>query len=193
MTRLGRGILFSCLCTVLPFIAWGAEEDSSPDIVKSMTAEQYRAAGLHKLNARELEALDTWLREYTTRSQQPLLNSTSVRTGDSEAANAPAADVPPGEKPPPAAVDDTFGFPYPPPVRAEEAEELHASVLPPFRGWNGKTVFRLDNGQVWRQRNAGQFTYSGDDTRVVISKNSWGFYELRLLGADRSVGVSRVK
>jgi len=195
MTRLGRGILFSCLCTVLPSIAWGAEEDSGPDILKAMTAEQYRAAGLHKLNARELEALDTWLREYTTRSQQPLLNSTSVRPGASasETANAPAADVAPGETPLPTAVDENFGFPYPPPYRAEEAEELHASVLPPFRGWSGKTVFRLDNGQVWRQRNAGQFTYSGDDTRVVISKNSWGFYELRLLEADRSVGVSRVK
>ena len=43
------------------------------------------------------------------------------------------------------------------------------------------------------QRSSGRHTYTGDDNRVVISKNAMGFYEMRLLDADRSVGVKRIK
>jgi len=92
-----------------------------------------------------------------------------------------------------AADDNYFGFPKPPVDSEENRPELHAKVLPPFRGWSGKTVFKLDNGQVWKQRSSGRHTYTGDDTRIVISQNRMGFYEMRLLAADRSVGVKRVK
>ena len=92
-----------------------------------------------------------------------------------------------------AADDKYFGLPAPPLEPEEDRAELHASVLPPFRGWNGKTVFKLDNGQVWKQRSSGRHTYTGTDTRVVISQNRMGFFEMRLLSVDRSVGVKRVR
>jgi hypothetical protein len=97
------------------------------------------------------------------------------------------------QQPIPAAQDKNFGFPEPPPEPGEDENVLHAKIVPPFRGWSGKTVFRLDNGQVWKQRHSGRHTYSGDDTRVIISKNRLGLYEMRLLDVDRAVGVRRVK
>ena len=91
-----------------------------------------------------------------------------------------------------AALDKNFGLPDPR-DEAKAAYQLHATVQEPFRGWSGKTVFYLDNGQVWKQRTSGRHTYSGDDNRVVISENRMGFFEMRLIAVDRAVGVKRLK
>ena len=197
MYRPGWKILLSCSCLAVAAGALAETGDSGPGILESMTAEQYRAAGLHKLTEEELEALDGWLRSHTSPTAPDSGSLSEVRpepvSPEAAVAATRSTGAASGTQTAPRAVDENFGFPAPPPDPEQKANELHASVLPPFRGWSGKTVFKLDNGQVWRQRNAGRFTYSGDDTRVVISKNSWGFYEMRLVEADRSVGVSRVK
>lgn len=91
-----------------------------------------------------------------------------------------------------AALEQNFGLPDPL-DEAEAAYQLRASVKEPFRGWSGKTVFYLDNGQVWKQRTSGRHTYTGDDNRVVISQNRMGFFEMRLIAVDRAVGVKRLK
>lgn len=78
----------------------------------------------------------------------------------------------------------------------QEAEASHvitANIKQPFNGWDGDTVFYLDNGQVWRQRLGGRVAYQGDDTAVEIKKNFMGFYKLHHLASGRSVGVSRVR
>lgn len=79
-------------------------------------------------------------------------------------------------------------------VRAAVPEfRVEASIVPPFTGWSGKTLFRLDNGQVWQQRIKGRYTFRGHDTRVVIYRNALGFYNLKLLSTGRSVGVEPVR
>lgn len=79
-------------------------------------------------------------------------------------------------------------------VKEVEAQHvIQANVKQPFTGWEGNTVFYLDNGQVWRQRLDGRVTYNGDDTAVEIKKNFFGFYKLHHLDSDRSVGVSRIQ
>ena len=70
---------------------------------------------------------------------------------------------------------------------------IEASIVPPFTGWTGQTLFRLDNGQVWRQRIKGRYMFKGDDTRVVITRNLLGYYNLTLLSSGRSVGVEPVR
>ena len=124
---------------------------------------------------------------------EPSASELSVTTSTTAQPPAAERDATTGAQPSKAADDKYFGLPRPPVDPEEDRAELHASVLPPFRGWKGKTVFKLDNGQVWKQRSSGRHTYTGDDTRVVISQNSMGFYEMRLLAADRSVGVKRIK
>lgn len=91
-----------------------------------------------------------------------------------------------------AALEKNFGLPDPI-DEAEAAYQLRANVQEPFRGWSGKTLFYLDNGQVWKQRTTGRHTYTGDDNRVVISQNQMGFFEMRLIAVDRAVGVKRLK
>ncbi|PLW70801.1 hypothetical protein [Pseudohalioglobus lutimaris] len=79
-------------------------------------------------------------------------------------------------------------------VKEVEAKHvIQANVKPPFKGWDGNTVFYLDNGQVWRQRLNGRVVYQGEDTAVEIKKNFLGFYKLYHVASGRSIGVSRVK
>jgi hypothetical protein len=79
-------------------------------------------------------------------------------------------------------------------VRAAVPEfRLEARIVPPFSGWSGQTLFRLDNGQVWRQRIKGRYMFSGDDTRVVITRNLLGFYNMTLVSSGRAVGVEPVR
>jgi hypothetical protein len=73
--------------------------------------------------------------------------------------------------------------------KASEDFRIVAHVLPPFTGWTGQTIFRLDNGQAWRQRISGRYSYNGQDTEVVITRNFAGFYVMTLTASGRSIGI----
>lgn len=77
---------------------------------------------------------------------------------------------------------------------AREDFSLRARIDGDFRGWDGDTVFRLDNGQVWRQRLTGHYKHTGSpNPEVEISVNWLGFYKLTVLETGKSVGVSLVR
>ena len=64
-------------------------------------------------------------------------------------------------------------------------------IVGDFGGWSGKTVFRLENGQVWEQRLDGRYRYRGEpNPEVRIERNWLGFYRMTVIGTGRSVGVS---
>jgi len=70
---------------------------------------------------------------------------------------------------------------------------LEARIMQPFTGWSGQTVFRLDNGQVWKQRIKGRYRHEGSDTRVVITRNLFGFFSMKVVDTGRSIGVEPVR
>lgn len=77
---------------------------------------------------------------------------------------------------------------------AQKNYEVESTIVGEFSGWDGETIFRLANGQVWQQRLSGRYPYRGPANPAVrISKNWAGFYKMTLIEADRSVGVSRVR
>lgn len=92
---------------------------------------------------------------------------------------------------------DALLGPAPPktPEQRARAREItiEANVVPEFAGWSGTTVFRLDNGQVWKQRLPGKLRYRGEDSAVVIRQNLLGFYELVHTETGRIIGVKRIK
>lgn len=206
VNELPRALLLSGLCALVTTGVRSDDIQCSTDIKALMTPEQFHEAGLEKLTAAERQALDNWLQSLTCGDSLPVVVATPAAPS---AKATPALAVPatakvtrqpkPGgiasavQQPIPAAQNENFGFPDPLPDTSDESNQLHARVVGKFRGWSGKTVFTLDNGQVWRQRISGRYTYTGEDTRVVISQNRFGFYDMRLVAADRSVGVSRIK
>lgn len=78
-------------------------------------------------------------------------------------------------------------------IRKVEQEGIRTRIVGEFRGWEGATVFRLENGQVWKQRLPGQWYYRASAPEVELSKNSMGWWMLRVLNADRAVGVTRIE
>ncbi len=78
-------------------------------------------------------------------------------------------------------------------VRAESQKGFRTQIDGEFNGWRGETVFRLKNGQVWKQRLRGRWKTKLTDPEVVISRNLLGFYEMTVVEGDKKIGVKRVR
>ena len=75
----------------------------------------------------------------------------------------------------------------------EDTEPVRSRLGEGFTGWSGATVFRLQNGQRWRQRLSGRFIYLGPaNPEVLITRNFLGFHTMTLIEADRAIGVSKL-
>lgn len=78
-------------------------------------------------------------------------------------------------------------------LQAKKETEILSRIKGDFKGWTGETVFRLENGQVWRQRLSGRYTYVGPaNPEVKITRNFMGFYKMTVIGTNRGVGVKLV-
>ena len=77
--------------------------------------------------------------------------------------------------------------------KAVEEQEIVSVIQQPFKGWSGDTVFRLENGQVWQQRQRGNYPYRGTNPEVRITKNFMGFYRMELTENGKAVAVKRLE
>ncbi len=77
--------------------------------------------------------------------------------------------------------------------KAVEEQEIVSVIQQPFKGWSGDTVFRLENGQVWQQRQRGNYPYRGTNPEVRITKNFMGFYKMELIENGKAVAVKRLE
>jgi hypothetical protein len=79
-----------------------------------------------------------------------------------------------------------------PDTSSRETVESHIDGL--FTGWRGRTVFKLDNGQEWKQAESGAYDAGKFQDPVVRIKpmllGSWLMY---VEGCGCSVRVNRVK
>lgn len=135
-----------------------------PGVKSLMNADEFDRTGLNKLSAEELKALDTWLIKYSTQDV-PVL----------------AKDVPALQQAVTDAAKDVADAPVSGHIQGE------------FKGWKGKTVFKLDNGQIWKQRQDGVYLADLKDPAVRIEKNLMGFFELEIVESGKRIGVKRLK
>lgn len=77
--------------------------------------------------------------------------------------------------------------------QTEQQTVVNARLVKDFSGWDGKTYFYLDNGQVWQQRMTGTYHYSGEAPEVEFKKNFMGYWTMTVLPTGMSVGVKRIK
>ena len=59
-------IPFAILMLAFAPLAWGQQPVLTADVQQQMSAEQFKAAGLDKLSAKELAALNAWLQQKVT-------------------------------------------------------------------------------------------------------------------------------
>jgi len=143
-------------------------------IEAEMSAAERAATGLDRLTDEEREALNAWLAmHYAGTASQP---SPEPPTNDEDAFGL--EDV--RER-----VEEVFQKAAP--------DELVSTIPGNFRGWSGKTVFRLSNGQVWKQASSGRFVVNLDDPTVTIERGTFGAYYLSVEGYGSRVRVKRLR
>ncbi len=125
-----------------------------------MTPEEFRAAGLDKLSAEEIEALNRWVVRYTAKDAPEVRRNDVVVQAE---------------------------------IAKTDADAIKTRIAGEFRGWEGETVFRLQNGQVWKQRLAGRWSYHADSPEVELRKNMMGFWVLKVVAESRAIGVTRLQ
>ncbi len=148
------------------------------DLRQAMGEETFRASGLHRLSPAELDRLERWL------DRDPESRSPAA----SEAAAVPPVPAPSASSKPPLAIGDDQLAPEAVPL----ATRIRTRIRGEFEGWSGKTLFRLENGQIWRQRIGGRYRLRRTEPEVEVFKGRFGYY-LKLLETGRQVGVRRVK
>ena len=61
-----------------------------------------------------------------------------------------------------------------------------------FKGWNGSTIFKLTNGQIWQQSSYA-YTYHYAYQPAVIIYNTTAGYKMKVDGVDSTIYVKRIK
>ncbi len=180
-----RTKLVHCLTAVALF-GWIAFLEANPSdepqpvvhVRDRLSAEAFEESGLSKLSEFELRLLSGNLFGWKTTESVKLHASTA----------APIRE--------PEAEEERFGEETL--KRTLEAEEdslreIRTRIEGNFDGWNGETVFRLTNGQVWKQVDDKTFVISEKEPEVSIQKGMFGAYYLSIEGYGARCKVKRVK
>ena len=77
-------------------------------------------------------------------------------------------------------------------VRSLEYSAIKSRIDGEFKGWDGDTVFKLTNGQVWQQDQYGYVYHYAYNPEVIIYKVNFG-YEMMVKGLDQTIKVKRLK
>lgn len=168
---------------VFVLLAWCAVASplvAAEGFLKSLPADQFAAAGLNKLTPEELAQLEALIADREADAK--------AATTTLAAAAKPEAKVSgPGWLRALVTLQETSEKP-------EGAEAIVSRLAGDYEGWNGRTVFKLENGQVWQQAGAGERI---DDKRrapaVKIYPGMMGAYWLEIEGVRERVKVRPVK
>jgi hypothetical protein len=156
------------LCTLSAFVAAApaiAQNASFPGVEKAMSPQAYEAAGLNKLSPEERARLDEFIRGYAAATS---------------------------EKAATAAVDQAAKEGK---VKRNEPEVIQSSIVGRFAGYNGRSSFTLENGQVYRQSQQVSRSYPAiDSPPVIIIKGTsmLAGYRMYIAGGG-NIRVSRVR
>ncbi len=149
----------------------------------SLTAEQKRKLGLDQLTPAKLAELDAAIDSYRKSGE-----TIAVK----KAAESAVAEYKKKEEP--GVITRALEI-FKRKVDEEREERITAVVQGKFSGWSGRTVFHLDNGQVWQQARPDSYhTKAVENVAVVIYKSPNGYFRLRVLDDTGAwVTVKRVQ
>jgi len=162
------------------------------DLKSEMSAQAFTAAGLHRLSAEELKALNDYLSAGASAGSSAAV-AAPASAGPSASASAvvtaPVSAVQPALAAQPL---DQRGLEQ---VRsANDKSPIESRILGPFRGWDGNTRFELENGQVWEQIDRGEsYSVRRESPQVIIIPGMMGTWFLKLSDANGRARVKRVR
>jgi len=154
-------------------LLWAQTEQPFSSLEERMTGREFTESGLHKLNPEELAALNRWIRERSV-AQYEGPSESEIETRSEGAARSRAAEV--------TSIDNM------------PREQFKSRLVGEFTGWSGNTVFRLDNGMVWKQNKSDSFrTKRIESPMVSIRPGLLGSWWLSVEGFNSSTRVERIE
>jgi hypothetical protein len=75
---------------------------------------------------------------------------------------------------------------------ATENDFIESKIDGEFEGWDGETIFKLTNGQIWQQTDY-QITISLKFMPKVILYKTESNYKMQVEGIEKSISVKRLK
>ena len=169
MSRLFLSLVL--LTAPLAAFAQDASNDARfADLRASMTAEEFKAAGLDKLSARELATLNAWL-------QQKVNTETAVAV--EKARDEGRKEV----------VEKNRGF-----FDFGSAEPIESVIVGEFTGFGKGKKYTLQNGQVWEQIEPASLSgVRKTDVSVKIKPGVLGNWFMKIDGYNTQAKVRRIK
>jgi hypothetical protein len=168
-----KKLLLSLL--ILSLAASAVAADGFSSLEEQMTGKEFTASGLDKLSAEELDALNNWIRSH------------SLGTLDEPRSIAAASTVQAEE----VSGKDLRGLTD---DKHEDDSPIRSEVLGEFEGWDGQTVFKLDNGMIWVQDDRDKFYVRDIENPIaVIESGMFDTWHLHIEGYDAQCKVKRIQ
>jgi hypothetical protein len=79
-----------------------------------------------------------------------------------------------------------------PQPRATATSPLETCIEDEFEGWEGETIFKLCNGQIWQQSEYAYMYHYAYRPDVIIYRTSSG-YRMKVEDVAETIGVERIK
>ncbi len=167
----------------------------SENIESVMSAEERLKSGVDTLTAEQRQFLNNWLKEnYDRRIESVVTRTTADEQSESTEQPVKLEATPEAIE---AEVDRRVAAKLANKRENEKTKQpnsaFEARLTGDFTGWTGKTIFKLDNGQVWRQRSSANYRHRGSDRRVTFKKNWMGGWEMTVVSSGKTVLVRKVQ
>ena len=169
-------IVIIVLLSSVPLVA----SEGFSTLEEQMTGKEFTASGLDKLTPEELASLNAWIR---SRSLATIDAPASAAAATTAATTSSAAESTGG---------DRRGF------RSEKEDEDRSSItsriVGKFSGWDGQTVFKLENGMIWEQTDKDKFYIREVENPVaIIEPGIFGTWRLQIEGYNSKCRVERIQ
>ena len=150
--------------------ALAATEFSS--LEEQMTGKEFMGAGLGKLTPEELETLNGWIRSHSLGSlDSPESTGNVVEADDNQDRRGLAAEK----------SDD-------------DDAPIESRIIGKFSGWDGQTVFKLENGMIWVQDDKDKFYIKEvENPKVTVKPGLFSAWYLSVEGYSSKCNVRRIQ
>lgn len=149
------------------------------DFWSRLTPAERREAGLEELTPGQRAALDRFAQRYATEGARQ-----AVEVAKTEAREAVEKEIKKSD-------EARVGLASP----KNQGGPISSRIAGTFKGWSGRTLFRLENGQTWVQVDATDVYWvpARPGPEVELQRSSLGGWKLVLVENGRWVRVRRVQ
>lgn len=156
---------------------------AADDFWQQLTPEERKAAGYEQLSPGQRALLDQFAQRFAEARVRPAIVVAKEKAREEGRAEAQAANL---EK-----KKANLGLA---PREDDETEVVRTRISGEFRGWSGRTQFKLANNQVWEQeKGENRFFPVMVDPEVEIRPSRLGGWKLTLVKEGLWIRVKRVR